>query len=974
MRVSPTMSGKNCDRRPSSFNPVLPPTHSSVALMPSRLHDGRQQLTNSFSSSDPEPRRSVRATKGQHKALELDQTPEAPKRRGGKKGKKAAAQEEPEEEVIRCVCGATEQDDHSDEAWIACDKCGVWQHNTCMGMSQFEEDLARDYFCELCRPENHKELLESIARGERLWEVRRKQYEEEEAESKKKKKGGKKGKGKRTSDPKEELGKKAKASPAPSTTPTPAAEPQPPKKEAKSSSAKRKASDTPQEKDAKVRSKAPRLYGRPTNPDPPLEQPSQKLRKVSETEAVPVPAYSAPDDLPSKITELPEGRQGATKLLAKSFTHSIGVAEKNGRHASADGASVPDQAERLALQVERAVHDTHANQTAYNSQMRTLVHNIKTNQDLCDRLLSGALIPPMIATMSTEELASNELKKETAEMKARAEKQAIKITEDGPPRMRKTHKGDEVIGEDNLLPSDEIPGPSIRRKSHAEPKQPAAAADSGSKPSPAESGQQQKGLHVDIKQSPTAQDFDINKVFSSVKSPTVSHNRRPSAPVPPPADGPGIDPEVDRLLDDSNSPPYSPSEESDPDVVWRGLLVMNTIANIPMTAKHVAGCNLQKSINLPWNKVIPRTLRIAGRIDEEKAITYLCSLRFSDPTDIVVAALTPTSDSSREEVQALVNYFVPKKKYGVIGDKSHNNVRDTYLVPVLPGEGNHPEFLLNLEDNVLPSTRTEPVLLLVIVYRNDAATMDRIRGRAPSNPAIAPMGVATPTPPAGGYQNGQRVSISGPAFSPTSPQGAFPTNYPTPQHPAPQGVQSTPTPSAHNGQPNIQTAQFQGEALAREVLGPYFASPTARFIMPQAHKMVRREWEVIYNIYARDPRAREDLQHLSKVLESVSHEPAPSTTAAPASASPPQAPLAPHPAPATQSHIPPPPVPPSAVHPQTHVPPPVVRNTPIPPPTIPQSAVPASAHPAPAGPPRQTPIPPPTIPPKATAGASGSSA
>ncbi len=79
---------------------------------------------------------------------------------------------------------------------------------------------------------------------------------------------------------------------------------------------------------------------------------------------------------------------------------------------------------------------------------------------------------------------------------------------------------------------------------------------------------------------------------------------------------------------------------------------MNTIANIPMTAKHVAGCNLKKSIDLDWNKLVPRTLRIAGRIDEEKAITYLCSLRFSEPTDIVVAALTPSSDTSREEVQA----------------------------------------------------------------------------------------------------------------------------------------------------------------------------------------------------------------------------------------------------------------------------------------------------------------------------------
>ncbi|KAH8882238.1 SPOC-domain-containing protein [Thozetella sp. PMI_491] len=897
--------------------------------------------------SDPEPRRSVRATKGQHKALEqLDNPPEAPKRRGAKKGKKAAAQEEPEEEVIRCVCGATEQDDHSDEAWIACDSCGAWQHNVCMGMSQFEEDLDRDYFCELCKPENHKELLESIERGEKLWEVRRKAHEEE-AEAKKKKKGGKKGKGKRVSDPKEEATAKKKQSPAPAVTPTP---PEPTKKEPKAASAKRKASEAPPEKDTK---------------------PSQKLRKVSETQAVPVPAYSPPADLATKISDLPDNRQGSIKALSKSLTYSITAAEKNGTFNLPDGVSVADRAQQLALQVERAVHDTYANQ-AYSGQVRTLTHNLKTNQDLCNQLLAGTLTPPMLASMTTEELASKELKKETAEMKARAEKQAIKITEDGP-RIRRTHKGDEVVGEDAIMLSEVTPGPSVRRQSQAESKQPNA-----SRPTPLETGQNAKDLRVDIKHSPSRQDFDINKVFSSVKSPTASQNRRPSA-ASPPAGGPGEDPEVDRLLDDgASSPPYSPTEDSDPDVIWRGNLMMNTIANISMTAKHIAGCNLKKSIGLDWSELIPRSLAIAGRIDEEKAITYLCSLRFSEPTDIVVVALSPASEAARSEVQALVDYFVPKKKYGVISDKSNNNVRDTYLVPVLPGDGSHPEFLLNLEDNNLPWSRTEPTLLVVIVYRNDPATMERIRAAklADQLPAETPAD-ATPSASQGAFNHAQRLSVSGPAFSPTSPQGAFPSNLPTPRNGAtPSHLgQATPTPHARNGQVDPQAqqkAQKQGEELAREVLGNLINSPTAVFIMPQAHKMSRREWEVIRNIYSRDPLAREDLNHLSRVLEKESHGPQPgglghSPASAPALAAVPVQPAVPAPG-HQQPQIAPPVVPQQ----QTPIHPPQVRNTPIPPPPVPPSAMSHTAVPppvphVPAGPPRQTPIPPPTIPPPSSA-------
>lgn len=186
----------------------------------------------------------MRATKGQHKALDPFDQPEPPKKRG-KKGKKAAQEPEPEEEIIRCVCGATEQDEDSGEPWIACEQCSAWQHNVCMGVSRFQEDLKdMDYWCEKCRPENHRPLLEAMARGEKLWEKRRKEYEEdlanEEAAAKeKKKKGGKKGKGKRASETKEE--------------PEPSPVPEPPKKETKAVAAgKRKARDESQEKEPKV--------------------------------------------------------------------------------------------------------------------------------------------------------------------------------------------------------------------------------------------------------------------------------------------------------------------------------------------------------------------------------------------------------------------------------------------------------------------------------------------------------------------------------------------------------------------------------------------------------------------------------------------------------------------------------------------------------------------------------------------------
>lgn len=36
---------------------------------------------------------------------------------------------------------------------VQCDECEVWQHCECMGLD--EPDIPDQYFCELCKPENH---------------------------------------------------------------------------------------------------------------------------------------------------------------------------------------------------------------------------------------------------------------------------------------------------------------------------------------------------------------------------------------------------------------------------------------------------------------------------------------------------------------------------------------------------------------------------------------------------------------------------------------------------------------------------------------------------------------------------------------------------------------------------------------------------------------------------------------------------
>ncbi|CAI4220107.1 unnamed protein product [Parascedosporium putredinis] len=708
-------------------------------------------------SGEAEPRRSVRATKGQHtKAFDqLDQPTEAPKRRG-KRGKKANAnderQEEVEEEVIRCVCGATEQAEDSGEPWIACDTCGAWQHNVCMGMSVFTEDLPNHYYCETCNPDEHKELLEGIAKGEKPWEGRRARYE---AESEKKKKRGRRGgRGKRISDSKDGKEQGEESTPAPRKSKSPGVEDKKEKDGPSKMTGKRKSRDDSQDEDSK-----------PSGP-------ASKLQKETAEE----------------------------------------------------------KAEKHAIQIERAVFDSHPNNKEYAGQCRTLAFNLKNNEDLSSNLFNQTLSPTALAVMTSNELASKELQRELAELKAKVDKQSILIADEGP-RVRRTHKGEELVESDNEMQADEetptfAANPGARDGSGG----PSRKASESTGP---ESGK--PPLTVDTQHSPRQSDFDIGKVFSSVKSPTLNTpGRRTSSGTFGPAGGPGVDPEVDRLLQDENdSPPYSPTEDNDPDVVWRGHLVMNALADLPANIKYVGGANLAADRVVPWNSLIPKRLSVAGRIDQQKAVEYLCSLRYNQFTDVVVTSILPASEAFRPEFQAVYNYFVSKKRYGVIGDKGVANVRDTYLVPVVPGEGNHPEFMLNLAVNLIPLQRTEPMLLAVFVYRDDARLLRA--GQAAAAAAAA--------------------SIPASAISPQIPQGQFPTPSGTPATPVPQSMAPLAQPASESAE-SRQKAQIQGQQMASDILGPLHSAPTVQFLLPMAYQMTKTEWEIIRELLESDLRAR----------------------------------------------------------------------------------------------------------------------
>lgn len=579
----------------------------------------------------------------------------------------------------------------------------------------------------------------------------------------------------------------------------------------------------------------------------------------------------------SSMQDLDVDRQGPAGLISKNLTLAMETAKKNNVFEGSP-SELKSKVTQLTLAIEKAVYESHPNKQAYREQCKRIGFNLKQNPELCERLLVETLTPVAFAVMSVEEMASKALQEEVARMKAMSDKNNILISEEGP-RIRRTHKGEEIIeDQDTIAHTEEMP--AQRRRSTMPDDEDMADQPRENSPGNAVELPEDVGYTdpevlptlnivttppLPRKESTQNDSFDINKVFAKVQPPTsVHHGRTPSRQQLVKNDGPGEDADIDRMLEDGNeSPPYSPVEyDADPSIVWRGHMQMTSIASYPAIGRYIGGCDLDHN-SLKISELVPETLTVAGRIDVQRATEYLCSLRYSSPTDIVVIAITPTGESATDEANKLYDYFTQKKKYGVVGNKIYANVRDTYLIPVAAGDGPIPEFLTNIENHKLPTTRPENIILVTMVIRHPQLDSE---GHNPLAPVSGQAPVSVP--------QRQMTASTGPTMSPVDRQNSFhltPSETPVPQENNTQVPQSAVLYAAQvNNHLSEEEAYRRGVEVAQQILGDLINAPTVNFLLPSAGAMQASEWQVIKTILSSDELARRDLPHLSKLLQSDS--------------------------------------------------------------------------------------------------------
>lgn len=591
-------------------------------------------------------------------------------------------------------------------------------------------------------------------------------------------------------------------------------------------------------------------------------------RHSSLTETTPIDLPSLPDEISNPA------RKSAASALVKLFVDQIAGARKEGSFKLPQGKTADEVSRQLGLSIEHAMYVNICGGSVeptepYKLQLRTILFNVKKNTALRDRLLVGNLLPDDLSRMSSQDMASKELQQKDAEIKREAERQHTIIQEQGP-RIKRTHKGEEVIEDDiHNVASEPVFSTAPARRAVAE------GSSSPQQERPRDGRRSDRLQSLDTK-SAAAQGIDKHEDTGSpggagqdqVFPEVATHIREPL-----PGGKLQADAEIDHLLRDEepDSPPYSPKDYSDEGVVWHGRIVMSPIGEFTSSAKHVGGADLSEKVS--WHDLAPSTLLINGRIEIQLASNYLCGLRFSSSTDVsVISVGPPENPKERAGFDNLFNYFADRKRYGVIGKHPLPLVTDTYLVPVEAGTNKRPDFLELLDNNSIDESLTERMFLIVFVVKTGSSNPPSVHPQShhpsqePSNPAnsFAASGQQSHYPMPG-QQAAPQASPMTPApfhgapFSQAAPYG----QVHQPQVPGQyqQYQSSVPAPQAsQNGMP------LTGLAAAIQILGPQAHAPAIQQLLHQAPNADASQLLVVRDILVRQPDAASSYQALTEAL------------------------------------------------------------------------------------------------------------
>ncbi|QSL65957.1 hypothetical protein MERGE_003094 [Pneumocystis wakefieldiae] len=670
----------------------------------------------------------------------------------------------PMHERVRCVCRAVSDDGC---IMVQCEQCTTWQHIACMGFLN-EESLPETYFCEKCKPDLYPQLQKDNLQGtlskSRTAEKKANNRPNKTSQTKKGqenskemlKKASSKGHSKKQLNEKpdettETINEEASKDCQKTSEESLEEENNELKQKTPSPSTTSDSDYNSQEDQKEPLAKALRLsydqsfikalHGRKINS-------TLKHSKQANPPGLKHTFSHVPIEAPvQKLEELKDvTRKHVCQSFLNIFVEAIKDFVKNGSYVLGENETPEEVGERFALMIEYSMFKDFSVEEKgkyiltpkYKERFRTLHFNLKDdkNPQLRERVVLGQIMPKDLVQMTSEEMASSEIQLLAESVRAQSTKNSV-LKQSEAPRIRKTHKGEEIIE------NQEISGFSMQQKIETsipfslkpqnEPKkdlkEPSVSSQKHNsihkKPitiSKTHKSDIEKNKIVNGREDTTSKEsFNIQDVWSNIESQKTTHiSENYPAVQSQETLRTDFDSDIDRMIDDdndnSNTPPYSPSyntfELNISQPIWSGKLSMASITEFNATATQVVGATT--SPTRPWSEILQDKIIIDGRISMDKSAEYLCQQKFSSTKELIVISFRPQSKELLSSFEKLYNYFYSRKRYGVIKPTA-SAVKDAYLIPLSPTD-QLPEFIQLMDEVHIPNEkRTEKCIFGIFV-------------------------------------------------------------------------------------------------------------------------------------------------------------------------------------------------------------------------------------------------------------------
>ncbi|KTW26652.1 hypothetical protein T552_02661 [Pneumocystis carinii B80] len=674
-------------------------------------------------------------------------------------------------EQVRCVCRAVKDDG---AIMVQCEECTTWQHILCMGFLN-EESLPETYFCERCKPDLYPQLQgENVqGTGSKIKTAEKKANNRSNKTSQTKKNQGNPKEASKKVLSKGQL-KKQTSEKSDETTTTINEETLEENQKTLEESFEEENSDF------KQKTPSPSTSDSDYNSQEDQKEPPTKVSRLSHDQSFikalhgrktsttlkhskqtnpPVLRRSlshVPIEAPvQKLEELKDAtRKHVSQSFLNIFVEAIKDFVKDGSYVLGTNETPEEVGERFALMIEYSMFKDFSIEEKgkyiltpkYKERFRTLHFNLKDdkNPQLRARVLSGQITPNDLVHMTSEEMANSEIQLLAESVRAQSTKNSV-LKQSEAPRIRKTHKGEEIIE------NQEISGFPIQQKietsepfslkPHIDPtKNPEESSALSQKHNSIhkksktiskthESNIEKNKIENDKKDTTSKESFNIQDVWSNIGSQRTTHiSENYPAVQSQETSRIDFDSDIDRMIDDdndnANTPPYSPSyntfELNISQPIWSGKLSMAFITEFNAIATQVVGATI--SPTRPWNEILQDKIVIDGRISMDKSTEYLCQQKCSSTKELIVISFKPQSKELLSSFEKLYNYFYSRKRYGVIKPTT-SAVKDAYLIPLSPTD-QLPEFIQLMDEiHISNEKRTEKCILGVFVVNKISNTV-----------------------------------------------------------------------------------------------------------------------------------------------------------------------------------------------------------------------------------------------------------